>query len=262
MPNYSHWTTAADAHESLAISLGEVESASLIVEECRQGRLSSVAERLNGFVQFADRREVIGEDWHPLVGIRPWLSFWLPGHARFGEHIDEQRSEQKSRGLRRPDEVIVYRTRADWLSGGFTMSISGRKGMTATLQAVGVRFDSDAIGQLAEQFIPQVPSDRPIINQSPAVVIQQPIGGPGRKQKYPWELAMAHVVAVANGRDGLGISDHGAPGDQAIVESILQQWFIDSNRDVPSETQVRSYAQKIMSAIDSERRSYSGKPII
>jgi hypothetical protein len=55
---------------------------------------------------------------------------------------------------------------------------------------------------------------------------------PGRKQKWDWDGAVAHLMAIANTPDGL-------PETQADMERLVGDWFVDNFDDSPAESTIR-----------------------
>ena len=69
----------------------------------------------------------------------------------------------------------------------------------------------------------------------------------GRPPKWDWESALEHLIAQAQTPDGL---PHG-PGAQAEIERMMSDWFITRENAAPSESQIRSRAQRIMRTLKS-----------
>ena len=57
-------------------------------------------------------------------------------------------------------------------------------------------------------------------------------GRPGRKEKWDWDGAAAHLFKIAKTPVGL-------PTNQAEVERILKDWFMKTTGDYPAESTIR-----------------------
>lgn len=56
----------------------------------------------------------------------------------------------------------------------------------------------------------------------------------GRPTEWDWGGALAHLVAVADGKDGL-------PEIQAEIERLVADWFFEKKADQPAESAIREH---------------------
>lgn len=66
----------------------------------------------------------------------------------------------------------------------------------------------------------------------------------GRPRTWDWDAATLHLLNIAQTPDGLPTG----AGAQAQIERLLADWFADTYGDAPSESQIRTHAQKAMRA--------------
>lgn len=71
----------------------------------------------------------------------------------------------------------------------------------------------------------------------------------GRPPKWDWESALEHIIALAQSADGLPIG----PGAQAAIERIISTWFIERDGDAPTESLIRTRAQRIMRSLGGRK---------
>lgn len=76
----------------------------------------------------------------------------------------------------------------------------------------------------------------------------------GAPQKWDWEGALAHLVAIANNPDGL-IGADGEPLTQAEIARMMAHWFYDTQSKEPTDSEIRKRARKVMDAIAAYNRS-------
>lgn len=69
----------------------------------------------------------------------------------------------------------------------------------------------------------------------------------GRPAKWQWEHALAHLVAIANGPDGLHPLD--APITDSFIAGLLAEWFQENQGDQPSDSELRKHAALVSNAI-------------
>jgi len=75
----------------------------------------------------------------------------------------------------------------------------------------------------------------------------------GAPKKYDWEMALAHVAAVANTPDGIptGVSGEVTNAD---VTNLLTEWFAQKLDQEPSSSEVRKRAGYVLSAINALKK--------
>lgn len=75
----------------------------------------------------------------------------------------------------------------------------------------------------------------------------------GAPKKYDWEMALAHVAAVANTPNGIptGVSDEVTNAD---VTKLLTAWFVQKIDKEPSSSEVRKRASYVLSAINALKK--------
>lgn len=91
----------------------------------------------------------------------------------------------------------------------------------------GLSFESSAI-----ELIAGMEADKGINQQKNA----------GRPTKWDWAGAMLAVVKLANGPDGISQER----GEQKRVEEAIAVWFVQNTGDQPHDSQIRSYASRVM----------------
>lgn len=77
-------------------------------------------------------------------------------------------------------------------------------------------------------------------------------GPVGRPPKWDWDAALESLIARAQLPDGL---PSGA-GAQAEIERLIASWFMETENDCPSESQIRGRAQRVMRAIANGRKVF------
>ena len=129
----------------------------------------------------------------------------------------------------------------DWVSGDFSFeddsSLFEIRGV-----AFNVRLDADNL--------PGLGNTNPADSQASLTLPDQNAGHAptGRRPKWDWEGAIAHIVAIANQVDGLeGLSN--GPFRQADVEREISEWFVGHFGEAPATSEVRKRASKIMAAL-------------
>jgi hypothetical protein len=79
----------------------------------------------------------------------------------------------------------------------------------------------------------------------------------GRPPKWDWEGAMAHLVALANGRDGLHPEKDGEELTSSYIGDLLANWFVAKTGEHPSDSELRKRGSQILVAMEallSEKR--------
>lgn len=77
-------------------------------------------------------------------------------------------------------------------------------------------------------------------------------GAIGRPPKWDWESALAHIISKAQTPDGLPSGS----GAQAEIERMMADWFVQTENASPSESQIRTRAQRIMRSIESKNPAF------
>lgn len=82
---------------------------------------------------------------------------------------------------------------------------------------------------------------------SPSIPTKARAGG--RPAKWDWEGALIHLIAVANGKDGLHPDDK---PNASHIARLLDAWFAERNKgEAPANSELRAVGSKIMAAIAS-----------
>lgn len=77
----------------------------------------------------------------------------------------------------------------------------------------------------------------------------------GRIPEYDWIGAIAHLVAIANGPNGLDPTGKGQERNASHIARLMEAWFDTTIGDRPSDSMVRKYASQVVGAInDLEHR--------
>lgn len=140
----------------------------------------------------------------------------------------------------------------DWVSGDFTF-----KDYSGFFDCEGVAFNvhfevanlpglaaNDGPEKVEAALIPAEPSAPPSAR--------------GRPAKWDWEGALAHLVTIANGIDGLEAL---ATDElrQADVERAICDWFISKVGEAPVESEIRKRAAKVTLALSEAEKSRLAK---
>lgn len=107
----------------------------------------------------------------------------------------------------------------------------------ATLKVVRERFE--AVSQRSYQNLEEYRSSSGSKNKG------------GRPQKWDWEGALIHLVAVANTPDGLPTGQKA----QAEIEKIISDWFDPKAENTPVESEIRKRASAVMQAITNLKKA-------
>jgi hypothetical protein len=109
----------------------------------------------------------------------------------------------------------------------------------------GLCFDHSVVEMLLPNL--SLPED-----QSPIRAVVERRGAIGRPPKWDWESALEHMIAKAQTPDGLP----SGPGAQAEIERMIADWFVQTENASPSESQIRSRAQRIMRSVENRKATF------
>lgn len=75
------------------------------------------------------------------------------------------------------------------------------------------------------------------------------VRGGGRPPKWKWDDALIHLIAVANGKDGLHFEDQ---PNASHIARLLEDWFSENNEgDSPAFSELWKIGSKVMTAIEN-----------
>lgn len=75
----------------------------------------------------------------------------------------------------------------------------------------------------------------------------------GRPEKWDWDGATIHLIAVANTPDGLLLE--GERGDNAKIANMMRDWFILKTGNSPDFSDLKKRARKVIDAISKPQKA-------
>jgi hypothetical protein len=81
----------------------------------------------------------------------------------------------------------------------------------------------------------------------------------GRRPKYDWPRAIAHVAAIAQSPDGLDPLDTGAETNVSYIAELMEHWFASQGQELPSDSRLRDHAAMVVGAIRELRAAKEDK---
>lgn len=138
----------------------------------------------------------------------------------------------------------VAASQADWASGDFYISEFAEPAAVWSGVARDVHFE--CVGLPGAQLTPSGHADQARRwSQRPHL----PKNKGGRRHKYDWHRAIAHVAAIAQSPDGLDPQGAGDETNVSYIAELMEHWFASQGQEVPSDSRLRDYAGIIVGEI-------------